>query len=133
MRVLRNPWLPVLGWMALIFWFSSQADLPHAPDELADFLVKKSLHALEYGVLAALAWRAFRAQGWRERANLAAWTLSALYALSDELHQAFVPGRTARPLDVALDWLGAGLALLVVPYLVKQRRVAGQDRDVSRD
>jgi VanZ family protein len=133
MRVLRNPWLPVVGWMALIFWFSSQPDLPHAPDELMDFFVKKGFHALEYGILAVLAWRALRHQGWSERASLRAWVLSALYAASDELHQAFVPGRTARPFDVAVDWLGAGLALLVVVYLVKQRRGASQASDMSCD
>jgi len=131
MRVLRNPWLPVLGWMALIFWFSSRPDLPHAPDELVDLLLKKSLHALEYAVLAILAWRALRHQGWPEHAGLAAWLLSALYAVSDELHQAFVPGRTSRPFDVGLDWLGAALALLVVAYLVNQRRVASRDSDMS--
>lgn len=130
-RLLRSPWLPVVGWMGLIFWLSSQPDLPQAPNELTDLAIKKGLHAFEYGVLAVLFWRALRHQGWPRRVGALAWGLSALYALSDELHQTFVPGRTGRPLDVAVDWLGAALAVLVVVHLAKQRRVAGQDSGTS--
>jgi len=55
-----------------------------------------------------------------------AWVLSALYAASDEFHQTFVPGRAGRLLDVVVDWLGAGLALLLAMRLAGERRGAGQ-------
>lgn len=116
--------------MALIFWFSSQPDLPKAPDALTDLLLKKGLHAFEYSVLALLFWRALRSQISNRQALTMAWMLSALYAVSDELHQTFVPGRAGRPLDVAVDWLGAGLALLLAMRLTDRRRVAGQDNEV---
>ena len=38
--------------------------------------------------------------------------ISVLYAASDELHQSFVPGRTASTGDVLVDALGVGLAWL---------------------
>jgi len=123
---LRNPWLPAIGWMALIFWFSSQPDLPKAPDALTDLLLKKGLHAFEYGVLALLFWRALRSQISSRHAVTMAWVLSALYAASDEFHQTFVPGRAGRLLDVVVDWLGAGLALLLAMRLAGERRGAGQ-------
>ena len=40
-------------------------------------------------------------------------TLGVLYAVSDEAHQTFVPGRMGSPIDVAIDTLGivAGVVL----------------------
>jgi VanZ family protein len=42
-----------------------------------------------------------------------AFVLAAAFAVTDEIHQAFVPGRQASPLDVAIDVTGiaVGLAL----------------------
>lgn len=119
--------------MALIFWLSSQPDLPQAQDRLADMAIKKGFHAFEYGVLAVLLWRALRTRVSNRRTVTMAWVLSALYAMSDELHQTFVPGRTGRPLDVAVDCLGAALAVLVVVNLANQRRVPGQDSDTLEE
>jgi VanZ family protein len=61
-----------------------------------------------FGVLAIL-W--VRVLGERPRAWLIALALTAVYALSDELHQSFVPGRVADPLDLLCDGFGALLAL----------------------
>ena len=71
----------------------------------------KFLHALAYGLLAALWCRALAAwplEG-RPAAAIAAAAaiLAALYGLSDEIHQAFVPGRMADPWDWMADGFGA--------------------------
>ena len=42
-----------------------------------------------------------------------AFALGTLYAVTDELHQMFVPGRMGRPLDVAIDALGVACGILV--------------------
>jgi VanZ family protein len=113
-RVLR--WLVVVLWMGVIFYLSAQPDLPHHPEAALDLVIKKLGHMAEYAVLAALAWWA-----WRDDHELASWRafvlafgVAALYAISDETHQHFVPGRNPQPLDVGFDVVGSLLCLLVI-------------------
>jgi len=106
-------WLPPLLWMALIFLLSAQPTLPEVRQAWLDLLVKKGGHALAYGVLTWLYLRALRGSSPpNDRLRLAALALALAYAISDELHQAFVPGRNASLLDLAIDGSGAMLALL---------------------
>lgn len=123
-----SAWLPVLAWMGVIFLFSAQPTLPQAPTWTLDVLLKKSGHALEYAILAYLlarAWTMARPGSLnRQRPIIATpatptWQslllpvlgFSLLYALSDEWHQAFVPGRSPRLLDWLVDGSGAVLGL----------------------
>jgi VanZ family protein len=101
-------WLPLLAWMGLIFYLSAQPDLPHPNTGWADLLVSNGAHATVFGVLAVL-WA--RALGERPRALPIALALTLLYALSDEFHQAFVPGRHPDPWDLIFDGLGAAVGL----------------------
>jgi VanZ family protein len=39
--------------------------------------------------------------------------IGCLFALSDEFHQSFVPGRTSEIGDIIADCLGIGMAVLV--------------------
>ena len=77
-----------------------------------DELLGRFLHAGGYAVLAALTARALV---WRGKLRLsllaAALGLTALYALSDEIHQLFVPGRSFELRDLALDITGAAVGL----------------------
>ena len=57
-----------------------------------------------------------------------AFVLSLLYAISDELHQTFVPGRSGRLTDVGFDSLGALLALGLVWWFSNQRWARVSDR-----
>lgn len=107
-RPLLCLWLPVVAWMGLIFYLSAQPDLPHPETKWADLLVSSGAHAFMFAVLAVL-W--VRTLGERSRAWLVALVLTLLYALSDEFHQAFVPGRTPDPLDLLCDGCGAILGL----------------------
>ncbi len=94
--------------MGVIFFFSSQPSLPRTPDDLLDVLTKKGAHFAEYLVLAVLFSRALlgpEAIGWRGLALTIG--IAVAYAVSDELHQRFVPGRTPSPWDVGIDTLGA--------------------------
>lgn len=104
-------WIPVCAMMGIIFVFSSfPADqLPYF--SWADLLLKKGGHMFGYALL-GLAWLwALAGNGEAARWRRLAWILTVLYALSDEWHQSFVPGRHASLLDVGIDGLGAGLAL----------------------
>jgi len=104
-------WLPVIVWMAVIFGLSHQSDLPHHPTGLVDLLLKKAAHVSEYAVLAVLVERA-RTRG-HAQAPLLSGLMATAYALTDEWHQMFVPGRHASLLDVLVDVVGilAGLGL----------------------
>jgi VanZ family protein len=98
-------WLPVVAWAALIFALSSIPDLGTGLGGW-DLVLRKLAHAAEYAVLGALLLRATAKAG-------LAMVLGTIYAVSDEVHQAFVPGRMGSVLDVVLDAVGVvcGVAL----------------------
>ena len=100
--------LLALVWMAIIFWFSNQSTLFHLPDSLLDTIFKKSSHAAAYGVLWMLWWLATGRRPWL------ALALTIGYAISDEWHQAFVPGRHGQWFDVGVDTTGALLVLAFI-------------------
>lgn len=94
--------------MALIFVVSSfEVRVPgihHLP------LRDKAIHFIEFGVLgwlcggaASRSWPS--ASAWRTAAF--AVFVSALWGLSDEIHQALVPGRSSELADLIADFLGA--------------------------
>ena len=108
-------WGPVCGYAGLIFFLSSMSN----PNERFFFpnIGDKSLHVIEYAILGALCYRAFRwgaTEPLSARAFLLAVTASSLYGFSDELHQALVPMRESSWMDAVADvigsLLGAGLA-----------------------
>jgi VanZ family protein len=108
-------WLPVLAWAALIFALSSVPDLGTGLGGW-DLVLRKLAHAAEYAVLGALLMRAAGRGG-------LAFALGALYAVSDETHQAFVPGRMGSAVDVAIDVLGVACGL-VLWQTIRARRLA---------
>ena len=112
-------WLPLVAWMGAIFFLSAQPDLPHAASGWLDLLISSAAHLFLFAVLALL-WARALGQGWR--AWLTAAVLTLLYALSDEFHQKFVPGRHADPWDLAFDALGAVLGLAAWIWL--RRRIS---------
>jgi VanZ family protein len=98
-------WLPVFAWAVVIFAFSS---IPSLSSGLGvwDTELRKCAHVTEYAVLGALLYRALG----REALALA---IGIAYAVTDELHQHFVRGRHASPVDVAIDAVGVALGMLV--------------------
>jgi len=70
-------------------------------------------------VLALLLWRGLRAvstqtTGWSWRAARQAWFVVVAYAITDEVHQLFVPNRQGSPWDVLIDSIGGAAGLLVL-------------------
>ena len=99
--------------MGLIFWLSSSPDA-----QGVTFLrppLDKLAHAGSFGLLALL----FRFATGRPMLSV---LLASLYGLSDELHQAGVPGREADVLDWVADTAGAILAVGAVWFLTRRRR-----------
>jgi len=93
---------------------------PNVRDEslgVFHLLVRKAGHLTEYAILATLAARAFRASAHDLLRRHWFWVsllLAIAYALSDELHQSFVPSRTASIYDSLIDSVGALIALTII-------------------
>ena len=124
-----SKWLPVLLWSALIFLASSNPDpnkslpprwtepclttLP-ASQSCAE-LLGRFLHVTEYAILAALTARAMIGKEAIEISRLfLILGLIMVYALSDEVHQWFVLGRSFQLLDLGFDLLGALIGLFIL-------------------
>jgi len=83
---------------------------PHAVT-LSEDVVRKGAHFFEYLVLGCLLFMGFLDQSKSGRSILLVFTAGILFAVSDEIHQLFVPGRTMRPFDVLIDMAGIGVAV----------------------
>lgn len=101
--------------MALVFFFSAQPQLPGAPSPM----LSVAAHFAEYAILTLLLLRAVSQEGRGQPREAVLWALAiaGLYALSDEFHQAFVPGRTFDVWDLAWDLAGAGVAVVLWVWL----------------
>ncbi len=135
-RYFIKNWSPVILWMGVIFWMStgvfSSENTSHIIIPLLDYFfplicpqtedlihgfIRKTGHVTEYFILGLFFFRAFRGeslQTWRLRWTIYAIIGVALYALSDEFHQAFVATRTASIVDVGLDSAGGVLSQFAI-------------------
>lgn len=148
------PWLAVAAWMVVIFLFSAQnasqsgdtsgvivrwflsliyrgfADFPVERQteilEIWHTIIRKCAHFTEYTVLAMLIANALRISG--KLRWFVPVVVSAAYAITDEIHQYFVPGRACRLLDVGIDTCGAlfGTALFMLALFLWRKRQHNQ-------
>ena len=88
--------------------------------------VRKTGHLSGYAMLAAVVWRAKQkgifVGGWSWRSARFAEIVAALYAMTDEFHQSFVPTRDASIWDVLIDSTGAAVGLALIWILGRIRR-----------
>ena len=115
-------WLPALAWAGVIFVLSAQPSYSLPSFGVWGDLMAAAGHLFVYAVLMLLL---LRALGRSTRLNAAqtwiiAFVLVALYGLSDEYHQSFVPGRDPALVDWLTDLTGAGLA-----WFISTRRQRG--------
>lgn len=110
--------------MSLIFYLSSIPGDQLGPDTLVINIIKKSGHYIMFGILAALYLYALKGRKSLLETQGALFLLSFLfiflYAVSDEYHQSFTPGRHSSGKDVFIDVCGA-LTILVILYIMKTR------------
>jgi VanZ family protein len=131
-----NYWLPPIVWAAVILLASTDLFsgthtagvlqqiamklFGHrlAPDTAAtlNFVMRKTAHLTEYGILSALTFRAFRGatKSWNPRWAIGAIVFAAFIASIDEIHQSFVPSRTGTWHDAVLDTAGAAIAQILI-------------------
>lgn len=87
------------------------------------FLVRKTAHFTEYAILGSLFFLNLR--NWQRPKSstsmniLLSLIFSFLYACTDELHQIFVPGRSAQFRDILIDTFGASFGVLITYLIIK--------------
>ncbi|PIP36186.1 MAG: hypothetical protein COS92_05115 [Desulfobacterales bacterium CG07_land_8_20_14_0_80_52_14] len=114
-RRLLSDWLPVLLYCLLIFF---QSAFPPVVSEPIFPFADKAAHGMIYAVLGILFYKAFKTRSVKNP-KAAGWAVlaSTLYGVSDEIHQAFVPVRSAEMADVLADGLGSLLGVLLFVIL----------------
>lgn len=147
-RQLILSWTLVALWAAVIFFMSAHAgsdfdgEGPLAaikrwlvglaapvfgPDTDIVNVVAHFTEYLVFGVLLLLAVRrTWPALGWGKLA-LIAIAVASLYAITDELHQSFVPGRMCDPADWLTDTLGATLGSFAAALFAARAHSARND------
>ena len=136
-------WVLVVLWMVVIFSFSAenaeesletsdgivdrvidhlledQKDTMNVTDynsfkEKVSHFVRKTAHFTAYMLLSILTLSAMLTHKLRDKTRTALTLIICfLYAVSDEIHQVFVPGRAGRFSDVMIDTSGAVLGILL--------------------
>jgi len=108
--------LPIILYMCLIFYFSSQ------PIIYFEIVLKEkglpierwAMHIIEYTILSFLLYRALVKSKFKKNSFLLAILISIFYGLTDEVHQIFVVGRYFDFLDLILDGIGASLMQVLI-------------------
>jgi len=119
-RIIIKRWWPALIMMALIFIFSAMPSDDIPSFGIFDFSIKKLSHMIGYLILTRTYLHGIGKT--RRGAEFVAWLLAVLYAMTDEFHQSFVPGRSSGWLDVGIDSFGAMLGLLPEVWGKYQRK-----------
>ena len=136
-------WLPVLVMIAAMYYFSTDVlsgentrgiietilewagvKISRATADNLNYLTRKAAHFVEYAMLAALLFRAFRADAvarWKTSWAVYSMLISAAWALLDEYHQSFSEERTGSIKDSMLDCSGALFMLVMVWYFNRDR------------
>lgn len=133
------------GWIVCVVSRLIAAVTSRSPDSMTvDFAVRKMAHFTEFAILGAclmqntMDWWSEKAVELRKLRDRSpdgdpvhelkarqlwslAWILSIAYAITDELHQIFVDGRSCQIRDVCIDAAGAGLGALVL-YVCRTRK-----------
>ena len=116
-------WVPVVLYAGAIYFLSAQS---HPEEQLPSFLLEdvsdKVLHAVEYGILALLCYRAFRwaaGSAVAQQAVVLAIVTASVYGITDEAHQLIVPFRESSWQDWLADTIGATVAAVGVSRITK--------------
>ena len=129
-------WVFLIFWMCFIFYMSNQPanisdsqsfkamavlegigiDVNGIFGELANFVVRKCAHFLEYMILAFLTMNVVKMYFAFKVSSVLSVIFVFLYACTDEFHQLFIPGREGAFRDVMIDSCGAlfGIAVIII-------------------
>lgn len=80
---------------------------------VAQWLVRKSAHLILFALLGVCVYNSINLPKGRKR-FLIALIICILYAVSDEIHQGFIPGRACRATDILIDTTGIAVGQLIM-------------------
>lgn len=84
--------------------------------KLLSLIIRKGAHFTEYFILGILSINYVI----KYKKNIIySYLMCILYAISDEIHQLFVPGRSCQILDVIIDCLGSIIGIILIIRFVK--------------
>lgn len=136
----------IVSWMIFIFSMSSQTSevssntsgetikvvlsiipkFSEQPEEVKEnmvedlqFITRKSAHFIGYMILGILSMLLFLQYDEVNKKPQFAFLISAIYAICDEIHQLFVPGRAGQVRDVLIDSSGSLVGILIVLLFIK--------------
>lgn len=126
-------WAATVLVMYIIFAFSAQSAegsqelseglldriLKLIPFEISHTFLRKTAHFSEYALLGAVSFCAF-SFSLKRKAFFFPWLFSTAYAVTDEIHQLFIPGRACRVFDMFIDSMGSatGIAFIALVFLI---------------
>lgn len=84
--------------------------------ELLSLIIRKLAHFTEYFILGLLTYNMINS--YNKKSYIAIF-ICILYAISDEIHQSFVPGRSCQILDMTIDSLGGVTGIYLLQYINK--------------
>ena len=110
----------VIYWIILFVLTSLPTGLAIETRDVSD----KLLHFGAYGLLSVLLYLNLYFQNkfllLNKYSALYTILVASVYGLLDEIHQMFVPGRSAEFLDWLADFSGSLVAVLIISYLIKK-------------
>ena len=125
--------IPIL-WCGMIYCFTQSSIFTFASTgvNIADFLgiadwrfvntmnymIRKSAHLILFAMLAVFIKTMLRTV---KNSYWMAWIGASAYGVTDEIHQVFIPGRSASVLDIGIDSAGAGVGLIL--YYMAARKL----------
>ena len=84
--------------------------------EILSYIIRKLAHFTEYLILGILVYNAVNSYN---KNMYIAIIICIIYAISDEIHQLFVPGRSCQILDITIDSIGSTIGIFILSYIKK--------------
>lgn len=103
-----------------------------ADPETITLVVRKCAHFIEYLALGwSLMFPVLDKLGQKDLryAMLISWLIGTVYAMTDEIHQIFVDGRSCQLSDMALDSAGTLAGIVIAVLLIRSRKVKDHQDD----
>lgn len=144
-------WIILILWLGVIFMFSHQANSGEITKDIIsttinvkeepkseslldgiNYVIRKSAHISEFTVLTLILFSLLKEYTNSELKIVIISLIGCLvFAAGDELHQYFVPGRSALVTDVLIDFIGAIVALIIYFIILKFKPIPNKSKQIE--
>lgn len=138
-------WFMMILWMGVIFYFSHQPgnissmqsgrvlekmdlvtmeQVENHDSDIRDlqFMIRKFAHFTIYFILGIFIILAFKSSNFNKY-TVKSFIVGIIYAVSDEVHQHFIPGRDMKVLDICIDSIGILVGICFIIFILKRKRI----------